>query len=382
MEVAWPAAAGTTDRHKLRVALTSLRRQLEPPGVPAGVVIFSDRHTVQLNPETVSTDVAEFESALQAARMPGRRGTRAAPGGGCRSVPGELLPGLFEGMDCTERQRLAQSHLQSLDQLIAWKEQAGDRTGAVEYARRAVAADPLREESHQQLIRLLAAAGRPEAARQQYQELERLLARELGEAPGAATRRLVDAIEQQANPARSGLGRSVFGVRYSVFGSEPHTERRTPNGERPTPSETPLPAGTLTFLLVEFDHAPDAAVEALRPLFRGYGGREVPGPAGVVAVAFGRASEAMAAALAGMARASPPTSSPSREGLLAAEPEPREMPTPTREPPRMALDTGEVEPGDPPQQSPALEHGIRLLLAAHRVRSWSQTRARHCSGTL
>ena len=34
MEVAWPEDAGYTDRHKLRVALNSLRRQTQPPGVP------------------------------------------------------------------------------------------------------------------------------------------------------------------------------------------------------------------------------------------------------------------------------------------------------------------------------------------------------------
>src|SRR5207247_2319260 len=51
-----PAAGGAN----LRQALTSLRRQFEAPGVPSRAVIVADRKSVQLDPEAVSIDVAEF----------------------------------------------------------------------------------------------------------------------------------------------------------------------------------------------------------------------------------------------------------------------------------------------------------------------------------
>jgi Cdc6-like AAA superfamily ATPase len=60
---------------------------------------------------------------------------------------------------------------------------------------------PLREEAHQELIRLHAAAGQPSAAHRQYRELERILQKEFGIAPSAATRRLVASLEPRASPS-------------------------------------------------------------------------------------------------------------------------------------------------------------------------------------
>src|SRR5437667_8566682 len=44
MGIVWPEDTEYTDRHKLRNALASLRRQLEPPGVPTGAVIIAHRN--------------------------------------------------------------------------------------------------------------------------------------------------------------------------------------------------------------------------------------------------------------------------------------------------------------------------------------------------
>src|SRR5262249_60101700 len=75
---------------------------------------------------------------------------------------GELLCGYYEDWVLGERTRLAERYFQALDQLIALLEEAGDLPRALAYARRAVRADPLREEMHRDLMRLLAAAGEPE----------------------------------------------------------------------------------------------------------------------------------------------------------------------------------------------------------------------------
>src|SRR5436190_12196787 len=50
IELLWPEAEPATGRNNLRRELTSLRRQLEPPGVPAGAVVVADRDVVQLLP--------------------------------------------------------------------------------------------------------------------------------------------------------------------------------------------------------------------------------------------------------------------------------------------------------------------------------------------
>src|SRR5690348_15884607 len=53
-ESLWPESDVAASRHRLRMALSSLRHQLEPPGVPPGSVIVADRQRVQLNPEAIT----------------------------------------------------------------------------------------------------------------------------------------------------------------------------------------------------------------------------------------------------------------------------------------------------------------------------------------
>src|SRR5438874_821819 len=57
IDIFWPESEMDSARHNLSLALSSLRHQLEPPGVPAGSVIVADRSSVELNPEAFTTDV-------------------------------------------------------------------------------------------------------------------------------------------------------------------------------------------------------------------------------------------------------------------------------------------------------------------------------------
>src|SRR5437588_11925454 len=57
IELLWPEDDPDAGRHKLSVALSSLRQELEPPGVPDGSVLITDRVLVSLNPATVTTDL-------------------------------------------------------------------------------------------------------------------------------------------------------------------------------------------------------------------------------------------------------------------------------------------------------------------------------------
>src|SRR2546423_8209045 len=49
IEIFWPDTSPESGRHNLSHALSSLRHQLEPPGVPAGAVLVADRFSVELN---------------------------------------------------------------------------------------------------------------------------------------------------------------------------------------------------------------------------------------------------------------------------------------------------------------------------------------------
>lgn len=184
-ELLWPGAEPAVGRANLRTALASLRRQLEPPGVPAGAVLMARGHlSVGLNADTVTTDVAGFETALASASRcvdQAERAQRLAEAVRCYGGP--LLPGLYEDWIFPERERLAQNYLAALRVLTTHHEAAGDKDAALDYAHRAAAAEPFDEGAHSALLRLLTAAGQTQAAQRQRREFERRLQGETDEAP-------------------------------------------------------------------------------------------------------------------------------------------------------------------------------------------------------
>jgi predicted ATPase/DNA-binding SARP family transcriptional activator len=202
IDLLWPEDPLDSARMKLRTALASLRRQLEPPGIPASAVIVATRLAVRLNPEAVITDVAQFEAALQAAGDASRLDEQLAQlDAGIAWYRGPLLLGYYESWILPEQQRLSGLCYQALRRAVDSLEQAGDLDRALAYAIRAVATEPLWEEGHQELIRLYRSTGQPAAALRQYRELEALLREEVGEAPSAATRELVEGRSASHRPA-------------------------------------------------------------------------------------------------------------------------------------------------------------------------------------
>src|SRR4051812_17824137 len=57
----WPENELEAGRHTLRQALTSLRRQLEPPGITPGGVLLTGRRYARLNPAAITTDLVDFD---------------------------------------------------------------------------------------------------------------------------------------------------------------------------------------------------------------------------------------------------------------------------------------------------------------------------------
>jgi predicted ATPase/DNA-binding SARP family transcriptional activator len=204
IETLWPDGNPSATRANLRDLLRWLRRELEASGEGdrrarsgfAGV-IRADRLSIQLDPELVITDVAEFETALQAAAGSGDRAGRADHLG--RAVDlyhGPLLPGYCDDWVLQERGWLAERHFQALEALLLHLEEAGDLQRALDVAQRGVRADPLREEAHVALMRLYHAAGQSAAALRQYHELERLLREQLDAPPALATQSMAREIER------------------------------------------------------------------------------------------------------------------------------------------------------------------------------------------
>jgi predicted ATPase len=95
IDLLWPDADLDTGRNRLRQALATLRRLIEPPG--AGDVLLADRQHVRLQAGSMSCDALQFETL---AAQHDWRGALALYGG-------ELMPGCYDEWVLDERQRLA-----------------------------------------------------------------------------------------------------------------------------------------------------------------------------------------------------------------------------------------------------------------------------------
>ena len=156
--------------------LSTLRRALQSLDASSDLLLLTDRMSIRLDPGLVTTDVAEFEQAVRAAAHasdPQERARHLSDAVGL--YRGELLPGYYDDWIPAERARLAETYVEVLCRLATTRAELGDTDGAPTHARRAVASDPLREESHCDLMRVYALAGRPSEATRQYRELERVL---------------------------------------------------------------------------------------------------------------------------------------------------------------------------------------------------------------
>jgi predicted ATPase/DNA-binding SARP family transcriptional activator len=373
IELLWPEVPEEAGRHSLSQALSSLRNQLEPPGIHAASVIVADKLSVELNPDAFTTDVSDFELALRQATLarnsPDHEGLLA---NAFSKYGGTLLDGYYEEWITAEQERIAGRFRQAATDLLGLLEKKGSITRAGEFARRAVEIEPLNEELRRALMRTLASAGRPAEAVLQYRELERLLESELGVIPQPATRELLGRIEHEltesarvAPPSTA----SPAGARTDV--------RRVPSS--PRVSHTGLPYGTVTFLFTDIEGS-TALWERfgdtfrsvlslhhtlLRNEFRRNGGVEVKESGDSFLVAFRSALDAVSCAVAcqrAIAAQDWPVSLSDGKALI-----PRV---------RMAVHTGEVQleeaenPGneDSPTQDyhgVALHRASRMLSAAH-----------------
>ena len=211
IELFWPDNNPASGRNCLRIALSALRQMLPLSAAPGfspaspACVLQADTKQVWLDPDAYTTDKADFEAALKEA-------TRAQDDS-ARTLwlkraldlyTGDLLPGYDEQPFQGERQRLADRQQNALLRLVALLVTAKDGAAALDYANRAVHADPLRVEAHHMLIQLYVGMRRQEAALRQYHTLERVLAEHYNTRPSSALRALVAGMDASGRDGGSG----------------------------------------------------------------------------------------------------------------------------------------------------------------------------------
>jgi DNA-binding SARP family transcriptional activator len=191
----WPEAPEAKARNNLRQLLHQLR-QLLPQ---AQRYIHADAGSVQWIAEApFSLDVDLFERALAEADAAGRVGD-ATRRHACLEraldlCQGPLLPSCYDDWIGPLRERLARRCEQASAALVGLLEQQREYAAAIPRVRHWLQHDPLDEEAHRWLMRLLALAGDRAAALQAFRQCAEALQRELGVEPAAATVRLHEQI--------------------------------------------------------------------------------------------------------------------------------------------------------------------------------------------
>jgi DNA-binding SARP family transcriptional activator len=178
-------------RHSLRQCLLSLRQDLS---LAAGILIV-DRETVGLSAEFISVDARTFMRLSQS----------KAPEGLAQATEhwrGTFLPDLaldieeFESWRRQEASRLSSAAAVAFEALFRFATASGDGDAAIAAAERLIALDPTREDWQRNALKLLARHKGRETAMGHAKRLLDLLRVELGVAPEAATRAVIDAIKR------------------------------------------------------------------------------------------------------------------------------------------------------------------------------------------
>jgi predicted ATPase/DNA-binding SARP family transcriptional activator len=365
IDMLWPESEPESGRHNLSLALSSLRSQLEPPGVSDGAVIVADRFSVELNPEAVTTDVNVFEQsvrrALQARNEPDRVELLAEA---ADAYGGDLLPGFYEDWVLVEQQRLAERYVQTAMQLVGLLVRQGDTDRALAYAQTAARNAPLHEEVQRDLIQLLADRGELDAARRQFREYERLAMEKLGHGPSGPTLQLA----RQIDAMLSATDYQALPI-IEPADAPSLQSSRAPEG---------LPSGTVTFLFTDvegstalWEKAGDAFRRALslhhallRREFKRFGGIEVKEAGDSFLAAFVSVSDGLGCAVACQrALASQDWAFPRDEAGKTSDTQQDSSSFSIRV--RMALNTGDVECEQGEYHGLVLHRGARLLAAAH-----------------
>jgi DNA-binding SARP family transcriptional activator len=189
-EALWPEADDKQAAAQRYLAVRKARDLLRAAaGQTAPMWITHAAGSYRLDPALIATDLEEFDDALSQARRAGDKGTRLAA---CRAAValyrGELAEGA--GYEWTEP-HAETARRRALDAWTAIADilQPAEPDQALAALEAALAHDPFNEFLYQRIMRLQAAAGRPEAVRRTLALLESRLT-QIGVSPGTQTRQV------------------------------------------------------------------------------------------------------------------------------------------------------------------------------------------------
>jgi DNA-binding SARP family transcriptional activator len=199
MAVLWPEEVAEVARHKLRVAMSALRRSLNSDYVlePGGGYILCKNRVYELNPLAVlETDVDEF-LALYHAGLRAASTTEAVKyyEKACQLYTGPfLVEDLYADWSFPRREHFSQVYLTMCAALADAALKSGRYEDAIRWANAILKENRCDEKAHRQLMQAYAAQGRRNEALRQYQRCQRILDEELSVQPMPETVNLFHAL--------------------------------------------------------------------------------------------------------------------------------------------------------------------------------------------
>ncbi len=193
-DLLWDERSQSQASSNLRYLLSNLRKQL-------GDYVTVTRKFAGINPEAdIWLDAAVLEEGLHTVQQQGGLSSASVMEevrGLLTLYQGEFLEGFyvtdcreFEDWLIGERERLHRLVVDALHDLVGYELQGGDYKAGIGDAARLLELDPLMEDGHRQLMRLLTYSGQRGAALEQYERCRELLQAELGVEPEPLTRAL------------------------------------------------------------------------------------------------------------------------------------------------------------------------------------------------
>lgn len=202
-EILWPELSSAAAGANLRKTLHFLRRLVDERDGGTELVGYVGEQLC-LPAGDLWVDVAEFQTALARARAARDIDSYATV---VELYRNGLLPDDGDEWIDNHRAELHRDYVAALGEYGAILESAGLLEEAATISRLLISVDPLVEEAHVRLIRVLAIAGRHADALRQYDELRDVLAAELGIDPGPTAQQLYEEVRtrQLSSPSLSSV---------------------------------------------------------------------------------------------------------------------------------------------------------------------------------
>jgi DNA-binding SARP family transcriptional activator len=185
-QLLWPQKDADSARNSLRQRLFQLRKSL-------GAEVLSGSSTIALV-DSVAHDLDDADTILG------------------ETTAEDIVPGEFAQWLELQRSRRRVRLRQSLGELAAMAEAAGDWDDALTHARELLALEPLSEVAHRRVIRIHYLAGDRAAALLAFDQCEQLLKHEVGARPSADTLALLQALDASARAAPTASDRLPMSV--------------------------------------------------------------------------------------------------------------------------------------------------------------------------